>query len=480
MILRTGAILGTLLGLLLINAASQEAVLNPSPDAQTSSFYPRLNIGPGGHIFLVWGKKGGELSYDIYFKRSTDQGTTWQQEDRWLDQDKPAGSWSTNPQMQSDGKGHVYVVWRTKQQDGRKAVLFTASKDFGATFGPKIKLNQGSGAFAPAVSVDGNGHLYVVWTDERPEGRSRGRRGRLANLNLYMNRSDDHGEGWLPQDIKLNGAPAKRINPVMRAWPQIRNDDQGNVAVAWFDTRDGWGSIYFRASTDFGKTWQDEQRLKADAPGDILGPLQMAGDDQGHLYVAWVDNREGEYHIYLAVSADFGRTWSKEARLDVNKTKGKQSVAPTLAADASGRVYVVWHDTRHGGWDIYLNVSLDYGRTWRTEDVRLNTGPPGEAGARFPQIALDKQGNVAVAWQEDRGAEQEEGVYLTWSEDFGTSWRKPDIRVDEPKSRETSFRPQIAVLRERTFLLAWDSRRQEQNDIALKVMNLGARESSPH
>jgi hypothetical protein len=479
MTLRTGAMLGTLLGLLLMTAASQPVFLNPSPDAPTSSVHPRLNIGPGGHVFLVWEKERGEEVYDIYFKRSTDAGQTWQQEERWLDQDKPAGSWSTNPQMQSDGKGHVYVVWRTKQQDGQKDVLFTASKDFGATFGPKIKLNRGSGAFAPALSSDGNGHLYVVWTDERPEARSGGQGRMPVNHNLYMNRSDDHGASWLPQDIKLNGAPTESVTPVMRAWPQIRNDSQGHVAVAWFDNRDRWGSIYFRASTDFGKTWQDEQRLKADAPGDIIAPLQMAGDDQGHLYVTWVDNREGEYHIYLVVSADFGRTWSTEARLDSNKTKGKPSVAPTLAADASGRVYVVWQDARHGGWDVYLNVSLDYGKTWRPEDMRLNTGPPGEAAAQFPQIALDKQGNVAVAWQEDRSAEQEEGVYLTWSEDFGTSWHKPDIRVDEPKPREISFRPQIAVLQERTFLLAWESRRQERTDIALKVMNLGARQSAP-
>src|SRR5262249_14995179 len=148
----------------------------------------------------------------IYFKRSTDQGKTWQQEERWLDEDKPAGAWSSGPQMQSDGKGHVYVVWRTKQPEGRKAVLFTASKDFGATFGPKIKLNQGDGAFAPALSIDGNGHLYVVWTDERPEASGGGAERKLANHNLYMNRSDDYGDSWLPQDIKLNGGPAESVN----------------------------------------------------------------------------------------------------------------------------------------------------------------------------------------------------------------------------------------------------------------------------
>jgi hypothetical protein len=64
---RTGAMLGILLGLLLMTAASQGAFLNPSPDAPTSSVHPRLNMGPGGHIFLVWEKERGDQSYDIYF-----------------------------------------------------------------------------------------------------------------------------------------------------------------------------------------------------------------------------------------------------------------------------------------------------------------------------------------------------------------------------------------------------------------------------
>ena len=476
---RNRTVLGTIAGLLLGCAASKAVFLDPSPDAQAGFVRPRLNIGPVGHVSLVWEKERPGQSYDIYFTRSTDQGKIWQQAVRWLDRDKPAGSWSSDPQIQGDGKGHLYVVWRTRHQDGRKDVLFTASKDFGTTFGPTIKLNRGSDASAPAISVDGNGHLYVVWTDGRSEGRSGGPGRRLPTHNLYINRSDDHGETWLPQDLKLNGGPPESLNPVMRAWPQIRTDDRGNVAIAWFDNRDGWGSIYFRASTNFGKTWQEEMRLKADAPGDILALPQMAGDDQGHLYVAWADNREGEYHIYLAGSDDFGRTWSKEARLDVNKAKRKPSVAPALVADASGRVYVAWQDARHGGWDIYLNVSLDYGKTWGIKDVRLNTGPPGEAEAQFPRIALDKQGAVAVVWQEDRGAEQEEGIYLTWSGDSGTSWRTPDFRVDEPKPRQAPLRPQIAVLQERTFLLAWEIRRQQGDALALKVIGLGARQSSP-
>ena len=125
--------------------------------------------------------------------------------------------------------------------------------------------------------------------------------------------------------------------------------------------------------------------------GDVEGPMQMVANDQGHLYIAWADNRDGEYGIYLVASTDHGRTWSKEVRLDVAKMKVSRASLPTLAADPSGHVYVAWQDTRHGGWDIYLNMSSDFGKTWRTDGIRLNTGSPGEAEARLPQDLPQRQ-----------------------------------------------------------------------------------------
>jgi hypothetical protein len=151
---------------------------------------------------------------------------------------------------------------------------------------------------------------------------------------------------------------------------------------------------------------------------------------------------------------------------------------PTLAADPSGHVYVAWQDARHGGWDIYLNMSSDFGKTWRTESVRLNAGPPGEAEAQLPKIALDGQGTVAVAWQEDRGDDQQEGIYLTWSTDFGKTWLNPDIRVDAQESGGAALNPQVAMLRDGTSVIAWQVTPQARKDIAVKVLAPSLRQTS--
>jgi BNR repeat-like domain len=220
---------------------------------------------------------------------------------------------------------------------------------------------------------------------------------------------------------------------MLQVWPQARSDDRGHVYVTWYDTRDGGGSLYVRVSDDFGRTWREEIRVKG-PEGDVQGPMQFVATAPGQLYLAWADNRDGEYGIYLAASTDHDRTWAKEVRLDVGKAELARVSLPTLAADASGRVYVVWQDARHGGWDFYLNWSVDAGQTWQSEGVRLNTGAPGEAEARLPQLALDGQGTLAVAWQEDRGADQQEGIYLRWSTDFGGRrlFRRPGPRLGHP------------------------------------------------
>ena len=206
--------------------------------------------------------------------------------------------------------------------------------------------------------------------------------------------------------------------------------------------------------------------------------MEMAATDQGHLYIAWADNRDGEYGIYLVASTDHGRTWSQEVRLDVAKAKVARASLPALAADGAGHVYVAWQDARHGGWDIYFNRSADFAKTWQPAGVRLNTGPPGEAEAQLPQIVLDGHGTIVVAWQEDRGAEQREGIYLTWSTDFGQTWLSADRRVDDPTAGETAIQPQLAMLPDGAVALAWQVTRHDRKEISVKVVTPSVRQTS--
>ena len=85
----------------------------------------------------------------------------------------------------------------------------------------------------------GQGHIYVVWADERTEAESDSQREKSSGHRIYFNRSDDHGGTWLPEDIKLSG-DAAGSGRMMQAWPQIRSDDHGHT----------WRSIACSGSKD--------------------------------------------------------------------------------------------------------------------------------------------------------------------------------------------------------------------------------------
>ena len=476
MTIRQTILLGSFLGMLLSPSPHHTFLATPASLAHKDAVSPHLHVDSSGAFYLLWQDVQDSQAGRVFFMRSLDRGQSWAPEAYELDRDKPSGARSSSPRLASDGHGNVYAAWWTKYRDGKKDVLVRTSRDGGASFGPAVKVNLEHGAFPPEVSADGKGHLYVVWSDERTAGGDESQRGRSAGHRLYVNRSDDYGATWLAQDLQLSGEASSQ-GRVMQAWPQVRSDDQGHVYVIWFDTRDGGGSIYFRASDDFGRTWREERRVKGGA-GDVEGPMEMAADAQGHLYIAWADNREGEYGIYLVASTDHGRTWSQEVRLDVAKAKASRASLPTLAADPAGHVYVAWQDARHGGWDIYLNLSSDFGKTWRPAGVRLNTGSPGEAEARLPRLALDGQGTMAVAWQEDRGADQQEGIYLIGSADFGQTWLTPDIRVDDQPSGGAAVNPQIAMRQDGTAVIAWEVARHARKEIAVEVLAPRLRQTS--
>lgn len=71
-----------------------------------------------------------------------------------------------------------------------------------------------------------------------------------------------------------------------------------------------------------------------------------------------------------------------------------------IAASANGKnVYVVWEErTSDNQWNIFMASSADFGKTF-SGLVQVN---PIEAGIdhRYPTIALDAQGNLYAAWQQ--------------------------------------------------------------------------------
>ncbi|MEA3199991.1 MAG: hypothetical protein QOE90_1419 [Thermoplasmata archaeon] len=116
------------------------------------------------------------------------------------------------------------------------------------------------------------------------------------------------------------------------------------------------------------------------------GPVAVAAD--GTAYVA-MPTCEG---IDVAVSRDSGATWTTTASLDQHGSQLGLAMDPSLAVDPAGRVWLLYE-----GRDdlVYLASSADGGRSWSEPVV---ASAPGVRAAAFGLVAATGPGQVVIAY----------------------------------------------------------------------------------
>jgi hypothetical protein len=135
-------------------------------------------------------------------------------------------------------------------------------------------------------------------------------------------------------------------------------------------------------------------------------------------------------------------------RIDNDAAGGANSFYPDVSA-ADGRVLVAWHDDRDLGYDIYLRGSENGGETWGSS-VRLDTDLVGSAHSLGARLAREGD-RIVVAWSDlrahsDLSGEPHPDLYYRASQDGGYLWSEAERRVDDdPMSTAISAAPQVAV-----------------------------------
>jgi len=123
--------------------------------------------------------------------------------------------------------------------------------------------------------------------------------------------------------------------------------------------------------------------------------------------VTWGAALDGKWDIYLATSADEGRTFGTPVRVNTVDGDGRVGgeipprVALHLPAGASVPQVVVAWNAKDQGTEIKIARSRDFGKTFAAP-VSLQT--PGAAGDRgWHALTIDAQGLAHVVWLDHRG-----------------------------------------------------------------------------
>ena len=200
-----------------------------------------------------------------------------------------------------------------------------------------------------------------------------------------------------------------------------------NVYVSWWDNRTtGNNEIFFARSTDNGQTFSEAVNL-SNSPGGSADNQVTAQDN--NVYVAWWDNRTGNWEVFSRSSTDGGETFSDAAMLQGigNSTfrlappqPNIISVDTELAASGNNE-YVVWWDNKTGNWEVLFARSTDNGASF-TEPINISSSPDLRSiGGR-----IAAEGNyVYISWVETSPQTGQKNVLVRTSSDQGQTFGEP-------------------------------------------------------
>lgn len=185
-------------------------------------------------------------------------------------------------------------------------------------------------------------------------------------------------------------------------------------------------SVQMAGAVTFGPALGIEHRSKSVSP-----PAALI-DDNGRIYLSWIEEEKDVNSIYIASSDDGGKTFSGEIKVNgADNEPASIHQSPSIALGKKGEIYLLWAGKAQGGGfnaDLRFSRSVDGGRSF-TPSIKVNDNKNGSVG--FESISVAPDGTIFIAWLDgrDRDAGGGSGTYFTASRDGGKSFEK-NLRID--------------------------------------------------
>ncbi len=298
----------------------------------------------GDTVHLVWWQAYPVAHDEVFYKRSTDAGVTWEDDVRLTPEDSitavtpSIAVWSNN----------VHVAWK-ESYAYYYAICYRKSTDGGDTWSiidTLHKTNMEGMRGNPRLCVCSDTVCLVTTRDDG---------------NILFMKSMDNGVSWDSAEVIGDGA----------AHPSFKMSRSISFYLTLSVAASEITEILFYKSTDAGETWSDSQVI---SENDGIGSQRpaMDTDDSSGVHITWYDYKYSPYpwtgDIFYRASRDSGNTWEEIDSLTVEH----RAVASDILAESTN-LHLVWMDDRNGfgyNFEIYYRMSIDLGETWGPE-VRL-------------------------------------------------------------------------------------------------------------
>ncbi|MCP4155609.1 MAG: hypothetical protein GY757_48240 [bacterium] len=113
---------------------------------------PDLTADSGGFLHMVLASASVPFTYEIQYKRSSNDGESWDQSVNLTNDN----GWHHNPTIKVDRVGNINICYDSR--------MFTRSLDFGATWSTPVIISDEAEIIN--IAIDQDGELYFVWTKD--------------------------------------------------------------------------------------------------------------------------------------------------------------------------------------------------------------------------------------------------------------------------------------------------------------------------
>lgn len=267
----------------------------------------------------------------------------------------------------------------------------------------------------------------------------------------YVSRKSDQKDFGPP--IRVNGEPRDAVAVGTVRGPQMAIGRNGRVYVVWFSSQSSSGAsvdgmpVFFSRLNDSGSAFEPQRNLMQYAKGGD-GGLSVAADAQGVVYVVWhaTGAEPGEDHrrVYLARSRNDGKTFAREVPISPATLGACGCCGMRAFVDERRTLFVLYRAARRSiHRDMTLLVSRDQGQTFR--DTTL--GPWELNACPMSTTYLSEGRNQVLAAWETAGQ-----VYFNSIDPMSL---KPSSPIAAPGDSNKRKHPAVAAGVNGQVLLAW-------------------------
>jgi len=232
-------------------------------------------------------------------------------------------------------------------------------------------------------------------------------------------------------------------------FPHAAMDSNGNAIIVWTQD-DGTNWQIFKSEYHNG-VWAHPLSLNNNISPDVYRAYypQVAMDDNGNAIIVWLQNFESKWHVFKSEYRN--GVWTHPGWIDEHiSPDGQICYYPRVAMDNNGNALIVWDEKDDANYQIFKSEYRN--GTWTHPASFSDNISPGDHDARFPQVAMDNNGNALIVWEQNNGTNWQ----IFKSEYRGGAWTHPALLKDSisPKG-EDAHEPQVAMNDNGTAIIAW-------------------------